>query len=86
MQLDGPSSVLIRRRLKVRFLPRRLGRQNTNGIVADKVMHRTLSPVDVGSMPTDPTAKQESGFRRPVSVNPLKSEARFLKSELIFDN
>lgn len=28
---------------------------NTNGIVADKVMHRTLNPVDVGSIPTDPT-------------------------------
>ena len=75
VQLDGPSSVLIRRRSKVRFLPRRLGRQiNTNGIVADKVMHRTLNPVDVGSIPTDPTEKQESGFRSQVSVNALKSE------------
>ena len=74
MQLDGPSSVLIRRRSKVRFLPRRLGRKNTNGIVADKVMHRTLNPVDVGSIPTDPTEKQESGFRSQVSVNALKSE------------
>lgn len=74
VQLDGPSSVLIRRRSKVRFLPRRLGRQNTNGIVADKVMHRSLNPVDVGSIPTDPTEKQVSGFRNQVSVNALKPE------------
>ena len=75
MQLDGPSSVLIRRRSKVRFLPRRLGRQTyTNGIVADKVMHRSLKPADVGSTPTDPTEKQVSGFRSQVSVNALKPE------------
>ena len=74
VQLDGPSSVLIRRRSKVRFLPRRLGKTNTIGIVADKVMHRTLNPVVVGSMPTDPTDKKVSGFRNQVSVNALKPE------------
>ena len=74
VQLDGPSSVLIRRRSKVRFLPRRLGKQSTNGIVADKVMHRTLNPVDVGSIPTDPTEYKESGFRSQVSVVVLKPE------------
>ena len=74
VQLSGKSGVLIRRKPKVRFLPRRFDRQNINGIVADKVMHRTLNPVDVGSMPTDPTEKQVSGFRNQVSVNALKPE------------
>ncbi len=45
-----------------------------NGIVADKVMHRTLNPVDVGSIPTDPTENKESGFRSQVSVVALKPE------------
>ena len=48
---------------------------STYGIVADKVMHRTLNPVDVGSMPTDPTEKQVSGFGNQVSEKQLKPEA-----------
>ena len=31
-----------------------------NGIVADRVMHRSLKPDDVGSMPTGPTDKHWS--------------------------
>ena len=42
---------------EVRFLPRRLGKTKQNGIVADKVMHRSLKPADVGSIPADPTTR-----------------------------
>jgi hypothetical protein len=82
VQLDGPSSVLIRRRSKVRFLPRRLGKTNTIGVVADKVMHRTLNPVDVGSMPTNPTETQVSDVRSQVSVSALKPEVELMSSYL----
>ncbi len=33
----------------------------TSGIVADKVMHRSLKPGHVGSIPTDPTLIVASG-------------------------
>lgn len=45
------------------------------------VMHRSLKPADVGSIPTDPTDKQVSGFRNQVSVDALKPEVWFLKSD-----
>ena len=48
------------------------GRQNTNGIVADKVMHRSLKPADVGSIPTDPTDKKATDLR-------LQAKGEFLK-------
>jgi hypothetical protein len=42
------------------------------GFVADKVMHRSLKPADVGSIPTDPTDKKATDLR-------LKAKGKFLK-------
>lgn len=70
--LSGESGVLTRRRSKVRFLSRRLGIQNTNGIVADKVMHRSLKPDNVGSIPTDPTHREAKDLR-------LQAKGEYLK-------
>ncbi len=43
-------------------------------------MRRTLTPVDVGSMPTDPTEKQVSGFRNQVSGVRLQGTKQSVKN------